>query len=148
MSNSFICLIILYILLLIFSYYTKEKFNNVVIDEKKLPIDLTEIKSVINESELNPEKKQIYVLLFLTKRCPACINYDTNIHDKVVEQFKDDGDVTIKKIYGDNDPDNLFDKFNVQYIPTCYVVNSSNDQSVKTDGVLPSQISNAVESVK
>jgi signal peptidase I len=49
------------------------------------------------------------------------VNYNKNYHDVVVELAKKKG-VNVKRIFSDEDSENLFDKFKVMYVPACFVM--------------------------
>lgn len=148
MDNCIISLIIIYILFIIFTYYRKEKFSN--IEKEYDNVQTVEKKKAIPAPELKENlssKKIIYILVFLSKSCPPCKNYDSNIHSKVLDQYKDDDNIIVKRIYNDESPE-MFDEYKVEYTPTCHVVSEDKKKSEKTNGVLPGQIDQAVKSVQ
>lgn len=61
------------------------------------------------------------ILIFVSNSCHHCIAYIKEHHDKVVELCKE-RKITLKLIYPDQDPDNLFEKFNIEYVPRCYIM--------------------------
>lgn len=70
------------------------------------------------ESENDSNKM---ILIFLSNSCHHCKNYIKHEHDKVVELCKKKN-MELKLIYPDQDPDNLFEKFNIEYVPKCYIM--------------------------
>ena len=150
MDNCIIGLIIVYILLIIITYYRKENFVISTAKYEDVPeennSEETEEGSDNNGKNSELKQKNIYILIFLSKSGPPCKNYDSNIHDKVLDQYKDNNNIIVKKIYNDESPD-LFDKYNIEYTPTGYVINDDNGKKEKTNGVLPGQINETVKSV-
>lgn len=80
-----------------------------------------------------PEKKA-QVIVFLSKHCPHCIHYDKDNFIRLKGKLNKlgNGNVVVKKIYADKDPKSLFNKYDVQYVPTAVVVH--NNKSSKVDG--------------
>lgn len=68
-------------------------------------------------SNTNPLDSKTELLVFVSKTCPHCVNYNENLHDGIVALAKSKG-VEVKRIFADNDPNKLFDKYNVVYVPT------------------------------
>lgn len=83
------------------------------------------------------------LLIFVSKSCGACKNYNKNYHDAIVELAKKKG-VQVKRIFSDEDPEHLFDKFKVMYVPTCFVMKG--DKILKNLGsnVNPQSIQSAL----
>ena len=83
------------------------------------------------------------LLIFVSKSCVACKNYNKNYHDTIVELAKKKG-VQVKRIFSDEDPEHLFDKFKVMYVPTCFVMKG--DKILKNLGsnVNPQSIQSAL----
>ena len=71
------------------------------------------------------------LMVFLTRHCPHCVTYDKHKHDNLCKELDNHG-IKIKKIYADEDPDNLFDKHEVQFVPTAIL--KKGDKVVKVNG--------------
>jgi len=71
-------------------------------------------------------KKELKI--FLSKNCPYCINYLNTVHKGLLEQLKDE--FNIKLIFTDNDTDNLFSRYQVQYVPKAIVTHNDEDKEV------------------
>ena len=101
-------------------------------------ISIENIKSTIEK--LNKEERfsnidnNVELLVFLTKSCPHCINYD-NIHMNLEKQLKNR--CRIRKIYADNDKDNLFDKYDIQYVPKGLLL--SKERYIPIEGALDNE---------
>jgi thiol-disulfide isomerase/thioredoxin len=149
--ETIICLTIIYIILIIINYYNVKKENpkEETIQEVIQEVIHEAIEEKINKNkEEFKQKKNVYIFLFLSKSCPPCVNYDKNIHDKVVQKFENNDSVKIQKIYSESDSENLFDKHDIQYTPTCCVIDVETDKATKTNGVTPEQIEATVDTVQ
>ncbi len=76
--------------------------------------------------DTNNNKKELKI--FLSKNCPYCINYLNTVHKVLLEQLKDE--FNFKLIFTDSDTDNLFSRYNVQYVPKAIVVHNGVDKEV------------------
>ncbi len=149
-STLILLLLILWIAVNYFMKCKSETFEQ----EVKMQTQENKFKKLISEKiNLNdqeyPQKmddKKIRIIVFLSKTCPACVNFDKNIHNKVKEQFMNNDNITIDKIYSGESAlnDKMFNDFNVQLIPTCFVIDEMTGKTIKTNGVLPNQINDAV----
>jgi thiol-disulfide isomerase/thioredoxin len=72
-------------------------------------------------------KKELKI--FLSKKCPHCINYLNMVHKTLVELLKNE--FNFKLIFTDNDSDNLFSKYQVQYVPKAIISHNGEDKEVK-----------------
>ena len=92
------------------------------------------IEKLNKEEGFSNIDNNVELLVFLTKTCPHCINYD-NIHMNLEKQLKNR--CRIRKIYADNDKDNLFkiDNFKPIIISTYRTdtIYSSNDDKNYVD---------------
>ena len=101
-------------------------------------ISIENIKSTIEK--LNKEERfsnidnNVELLVFLTKTCPHCVKYD-NIHMNLEKQLKNR--CRIRKIYADNDKDNLFDKYDIQYVPKGLLL--SKERYIPIEGALDNE---------
>ena len=115
MEKENVLLLILIILLFVLYYFSgcqPEKFAN-----------------------LNPEQKDIPVILlvFLTKQCPHCVNYDRQQHANLANNLAK-SNIQVKKVYADEDEDNLFDQHNVMFVPAAVVMKG--DVKEKVNGAI------------
>jgi thiol-disulfide isomerase/thioredoxin len=113
----------------------------VVHDNKNEKIDgsisIENIKNTIeklNKEGFSNIDNNVELLVFLTKTCPHCLKYD-NIHMNLEKQLKNR--CRIRKIYLDNDKDNLFDKYNIQYVPKGILL--SNERYIPIEGALDNE---------
>jgi len=83
------------------------------------------------------------VIVFLSTTCPHCVSFDRDTYDGLSESLKK-MDIGITKIYSNNDPDNLFDKLGVQYVPSVFVFKG--DVGKQVSG--PSTAENIVSTLK
>ena len=119
--NLLIILIILLIILYVQSSYFKEKFN-----------------SKNSNTDIN-------ILVFVSKTCGHCVNYNNNVHDKLETLAKAKG-WNLKRIYSDEDPENLFSKYNVIYVPTCFIIKNDNVKQV-SGSITLENIENTINSM-
>ena len=82
------------------------------------------------------QTNNIIVYVFLSKTCPHCTDYVKYTHQELSNSLTSNN-VTLIELYGDNDPQQLFKKFNVQYVPTCVV--SVNGKTKTLDGQINSK---------
>jgi len=84
-------------------------------------IDVVNIKTnVLNKKLVKVE--EYTVVVFLSKTCPHCITYENN-HDNLVSELNKNKNIkiTIIKLFSNNDPDNMFNKYKVRSVPTAIV---------------------------
>jgi thiol-disulfide isomerase/thioredoxin len=72
------------------------------------------------------------VYIFISKTCPHCVSYMSGVHDELSNYLKKKN-INLNLVYSDNDPNNLFSKYNVEYVPTCIVV-GDNEKVQKLNG--------------
>jgi len=99
--------------------------------------DEVNYKKITTESFSNilDNDNNIELLVFLSKSCPHCVNYDKNTHNKLEKELENN--CKIRKIYPDNDSDNLFDKYNIQFVPKGILL--SKDRYIPIEGALNNQ---------
>jgi hypothetical protein len=83
------------------------------------------------------------LLIFVSKSCGHCVNYNENHHDSVVRLGKQKG-VQVKRIFSDEDPEKLFDKFKVMYVPACFVMKGDKIHKNLGSNVNPQSIQAAI----
>ncbi len=109
METHVILTIILLILLLIVSiqfYYSIDKFGNVDVDKPTL-------------------------LCFVSKTCPHCVTYNEKTHPIVEKELANSG-INIKKIWANDDPEKLFDKYGVMYVPAFWLVKGDKKEQLRS----------------
>ncbi len=74
-------------------------------------------KTYFESFERSADSEPLTLLVFVSKSCGHCVNYNNNYHDDVVTMAKQKG-VDVKRIFSDEDTDNMFDKFKIMYVPT------------------------------
>ena len=84
------------------------------------------------------------LLIFVSKSCGHCVNYNQKYHDSVIELANKKG-VNLKRIYSDDDPENLFEKMNIMYVPTCIIMEGGKIQKNLGSNVNPQSIEKALE---
>ncbi len=91
--------------------------------------------SIDNFENINSTEPTLYV--FVSKTCPHCVTYNEQTHP-IVEKELANKNIKIKKIWANDDPDKLYDKFNVLYVPCFYLVKG--DKKEKLSNVDPNKI--------
>jgi thiol-disulfide isomerase/thioredoxin len=128
----------------LFSKYDIEYVPQVMIihenkNEKIEDLSIENIKNTIEklnkEGFSNIDNKNVELLVFLTKTCPHCVKYDNDIHYKLEKQLEKK--CRIRKIYADNDKENLFDKYNIEYVPKGLLL--SKERYVPIEGALDNE---------
>ena len=85
------------------------------------------------------------ILVFVSKSCGHCVNYNANMHSQV-ESFANSNGHKYYRIFADNDGNNLFDKYNIEYVPACVVLKGNNVK--KLDGSInPNAIKSVISSM-
>jgi len=83
--------------------------------------------NIIKKDEVENE-----LLVFLSKTCPYCIKYEKEQHNKLEKELKDK--CTIRKIYSDDDKDDLFSKYKIEYVPKGILL--SGERYIPIEGAL------------
>jgi len=71
------------------------------------------------------------VLVFVSKSCPHCVTFNNNVYP-TLQQKLSNSNVELVRIFSHEDKEKLFDKYNVQYVPACYVI--KNDKEKQLNG--------------
>ena len=87
----------------------------------------------------------IRVIVFVSKSCGHCVNYNSNMHDKVV-QYTRSNNINLERIFADEDKDNLFDKYNIQYVPALVIIKGNKVKSLD-NSINPNSIDLAVKNM-
>jgi thiol-disulfide isomerase/thioredoxin len=85
------------------------------------------------------------VLVFVSKSCGHCVNYNANVHDKVQKYAKSKG-IKLERIFADDDKSNLFEKYNIQYVPDCVIIKGDKTKQV-SGSITPESISSTISSM-
>jgi hypothetical protein len=86
-------------------------------------------------ANLQAEQKDTCVILmvFLTKQCPHCKTYDNHQHAALANNLAQHN-IKVKKVYADEDEDNLFDQHGVMFVPAAMVMKG--DKKEKVNGAI------------
>ena len=84
------------------------------------------------EKNISKPDSKAQVIIFLSKSCPACISYNKNNYKRLKGKLEKltNNKINIKKIYSDKDPNNLFSKYDIQFIPTGIVIHNNKSQKI------------------
>jgi len=105
--------IIVFVVVLIMCYYLM--FSEHFADSTPTP------NNIISTSSSNSTDKSHKVYVFLSKTCPHCHTYRNETHPTLSKKMKDTPhDLDI--ISSDNDPNNLFSKYSIRYVPACVII--------------------------
>lgn len=87
-----------------------------------------------SEKNASSPAKKAQVIVFLSKTCPHCVHYDKDKFIRLKGKLNKmtNGNVSVKKIYADKDPNGLFNKYEVQYVPAAVVL--TNNKTAKLNG--------------
>lgn len=96
-----------------------------------------------NYKKTNPTS----ILVFVSKSCGHCVNYNTKHHEKLVELAKNKG-INVKRIFSDEDPENLFSKYNIMYVPAVYIMEGDKIHKNLGSNVNPENIMSEIEKSK
>lgn len=138
--------IIIVVLFFVFKKSNKKSVNtnSEQISEQKYIVKESFNKTVVNKPEIKNNKK-IEILVLVTRSCPACKHYDSQLHDKIIEFCKNNG-YEYKRVYQDDDKDHLFDKYKVEYIPCCFII--VNGKATKLNGnITPDNIKSQIKNI-
>jgi thioredoxin-related protein len=98
-----------------------------------------------NFADLKAEKDNCVLMVFLTKQCPHCVNYDKNQH-AALENNLAQYNIKIKKVYADEDDDDLFTKNDVKFVPAYMVMKG--DAAAKIGGpITPENVLKKAQSI-
>lgn len=85
------------------------------------------------------------ILIFVSKSCGHCVNYNSNMHQKVEEYAKKNG-LNIQRIFSDNDMNNSFDKYNIEYVPACVIIKNGKKTQLK-NSISPQEIQKEIDNM-
>jgi len=160
MSVDILVVIILLTILLIFYIYNEppktdkaETFTQDKLFEPENAFDLSANSQSGDEnhgkafSDENDEKKlnspatKSQVIIFFGKHCPHCIHYDRDQFPRLKGKLNKLGNknITLYKVFSDKDVNGLFNKYDIQFVPSAIVI--SNGKSTKVSGeISPSNV--------
>lgn len=72
-------------------------------------------------TEKYTNQKSVSIIVFVSKTCPHCVKYNSSMHN-LVEMWAKSKSFNYQRVFPDEDPDKLFSKYNVQYVPMCIVI--------------------------
>jgi thiol-disulfide isomerase/thioredoxin len=110
----------------------RNKNNLMFMKENEDYKKIMELYSNITGKEDEEEDSENELLVFLSKTCPYCIKYDKEMHNKLEKELENK--CKIRKIYSDNDKDNLFSKYKINYVPKGILL--SKDRYIPIEGAL------------
>jgi hypothetical protein len=115
-----------------------------------LPIDTfsnnsknNEVSSGSNSKNNTLQQKDIKVVILLSKTCFHCVNYDKTMDTPVKEHLKSK-DVPLQKVYSHDDPEQLFAKYNAEYVPMGIVVIDGTVHKIN-GGITPENIDSTIK---
>lgn len=76
--------------------------------------------------------EKIKILIFVSTSCPHCVDYESNRHQAVLDEYKNKPNVEVSLIVAGQDPENLFKTYNVMYVPACIIIKG--DTTEKLEG--------------
>ena len=82
------------------------------------------------ESFETSSDKSVDILLFLSTTCPHCVTFKQNDLPDLQKKFANTN-YNLKVIMGNEDPEGLFDKYQIQFIPSCVVVKDEKFRQLK-----------------
>lgn len=81
--------------------------------------------STTNKKEIEKTK----VCVFLSKNCPHCINWEKNDESDVVTKLNKEGFI-VEKIYPDNDHEKKFTTYNINAVPTAFLIHDGKSHKI------------------
>lgn len=101
--------------------------------------DESSIKNVITPTN------KAQVIVFFGKHCPHCVHYDRDKFKRLKGKLNklSKGNITVLKVYSDKDPNGLFNKHDIQFVPAGLVI--SNGKVSKISGeISPTNVLNTI----
>ena len=149
-KDILIAIILIAVLLIFYFYISPSKSENFTHDENFEPE--TAFDSGLNgvagdvshgdafddeasEKNASSSAKKAQVIVFLSKTCPHCVQYDKHKFARLKGKLHkmSNGNVSVKKIYADKDPKGLFNKYEVQYVPAAVVLTNNKTGKISGD---------------
>ena len=83
------------------------------------------------------------LLIFVSKTCRHCIDYNDNYHDAVVKIAQSKG-IKVIRIFADQDPNKLFNKYKVMFVPTAILIKGDKVYKNLGSNITPETIRSAL----
>jgi thiol-disulfide isomerase/thioredoxin len=119
MNTFIIALIVILAVLFIYDYSQKESFGGT--------------------------EEPVKIMVFVSKTCGHCVKYNDEMHDKVAEYAKNKGHELVR-LFSDDDTDNLFDKFDIQYVPACVIMKGNKITKLNSQ-INPDNLDNEIKNI-
>jgi thioredoxin-related protein len=148
MDKDILIAIVLIVVLLIFYFYISPSKSENFAQEDSLEPETAFDSSVnsasgnethgeafddeANEKNAVVPAKKAQVIVFLSKHCPHCVHYDRDKFTRLKGKLNklSNGNVSVKKIYADKDPNGLFNKYEVQFVPAAVVLHNNKTSKI------------------
>lgn len=103
-------------------------------------------KAFFNETFANTNNEPLKLFVFVSSHCPHCHTYLDNQHANVCALAKSKG-VDVEKVQSDGSAksNDLFSKYNVQFIPTAIVVKGNKVYKNLGSNITPHTVKLALE---
>jgi thioredoxin-related protein len=143
MESETILLVILIVLLFVLYYFSSCKsehfHNNQAANENENSINTiespesNEYNESFNSGNSENAGDAAILMVFLTKHCPHCVSYDRSKHANLSKELGEKANIKVKRVYADEDPENLFDANEIQFVPAALVMKGNNKIKVNGD---------------
>jgi len=103
-------------------------------------------KAFFNEPFSNADNEPLKMFVFVSSHCPHCHTYLDNYHSNVCELAKSKG-VNVEKVQSDGSTasNDLFAKYDVQFIPTAIIVKGGKVYKNLGSNITPQSVKTALE---
>lgn len=103
-------------------------------------------KAFFNEPFANTDNQPLKLYVFVSSHCPHCHTYLDNQHSNVCALAKSKG-VEVEKVQSDGSAksNDLFSKYDVQFIPTAIVVKGNKVHKNLGSNITPQTVKSALE---
>lgn len=88
---------------------------------------------------------KISILIFVSDTCPHCVDYNNNMHSRLVAWANTKG-YELKRIFSSTDTDKLFQKYNIEYVPACLII-SDKKKKLLNGQINENNIENAIKTI-
>lgn len=143
MDKDIAVAIFLIVILLIFYFWISPSKSENFVQEDKFEPDVAFDSSINNlqgdensgeafhdeqsDKNISVPTQKSQVIVFLSKQCPHCVHYDRDNFARLKGKLNKlgNGNIVVKKVYADKDPNGLFNKYDVQYVPAAVVIHNN-----------------------
>jgi hypothetical protein len=103
-------------------------------------------KAFFNESFANTDNEPFKLYVFVSSHCPHCHTYLDNHHSNVCALAKYKG-IDVEKVQSDGSAksNDLFSKYDVQFIPTAIIVKGNKVHKNLGSNITPQTVKSALE---